>query len=150
MTQDELLTLVAEKVSEITGETYVVDYLPHRNLSDQPSKTYRCVSPGAMTFDNQWRTTTPMLYQSVAINIFETPLETEIPETIKKYQNEITLVLQKMASRGNAISLSDGKYRATVVAGESTIPFDSGVSLAAVMDDPAICIASLSLMFLIA
>lgn len=150
MKQDKLLHLIADKITEITGNTYVVDYIPHRNISEQSTMVYRCVTPGSLSFDAELRTRYPQLHQSVSVLIFAVPSPDKLTQNIIKYQNEITDVLQEFVSRGKPISLTDGKYRATVIAGESEIPFDSGVALSGLADDPPVCIASITLTFLLA
>lgn len=149
MNQDRLLHLVAEKVSEITGRDYMVDYLPQRNISEQSTQVYRCITPGSMTLEANNRGRYPMMRQEVIVSIFAVPSPDNLTSSIIRHQDELTNVLKQMMSRGNPINIVADGERATVIAGESKPVQDSGIALAGLFDDPPVIVGSVSLTCLV-
>ena len=146
MNQDRLLHLVAEKVTEISGKDYVVDYLPQRNISEQTSKIFRCITPGSMTLEANYRTRYPLIHQDITVSLFAVPSPENLTESIIKYQDELTLILKEMMSRGNPVIIDDGRgERATIISGECKPVQDSGIALAGLFDDPPIIMGAVTL-----
>lgn len=146
MNQDRLLHLVAEKVSTLIGKEYIVDYLPQRNISEQEGQVFRCVTPGSMTLQPNYKTRYPLIHQDITVNIFAVPSPENLVETIIAYQDELTLILKEMMSRGNPVIIDEGRgERATVVAGECKPIQDSGIGFGGLYDDPPVICGAVNL-----